>query len=54
MIYDKELLAIVKSFKTWRPELASLDPKRLVKVYTNHKNLKHFMMIKQLNQQQVQ
>ena len=25
MIYDKELLAIVKSFKTWRPELTSID-----------------------------
>ena len=26
MIYDKELLAIVRSFKTWRPELASVSP----------------------------
>ena len=25
MIYDKELLAIVKSFETWRPELASVN-----------------------------
>ena len=49
MIYNKELLAIVKSFETWRPKLASVDPKRPVKVYTDHKNLKHFMTIKQLN-----
>ena len=49
MIYDKEPLAIVKSFKTWRPELASIDPKKPVKVYTNHKNLEHFITAKQLN-----
>ena len=49
IIYDKELLAIVKSFKTWRPELASVDLKRPVKVYTDHKNLEHFMTTKQLN-----
>ena len=32
MIYDKELLAIVKSFETWWPELASVDLKRPMKV----------------------
>ena len=52
MIYDKELLAIVKNFETWRLELASVDPERPVKVYTDHKNLEHFMMTKQLNQWQ--
>ena len=49
MIYNKELLAIVKSFEMWRPKLASVDPKRPVKVYTNYKNLEHFMTTKQLN-----
>ena len=49
MIYNKELLAIVKSFEMWRPELASMDPKKPVKVYTDYKNLKHFMNTKQLN-----
>ena len=49
MIYDKELLAIVKSFKTWRPELTNVDPERPVKVYTDHKNLEYFMTMKQLN-----
>ena len=49
MIYDKELLAIVKSFKIWRPELASVDPNRPVKVYTDHKNLEYFITTKQLN-----
>ena len=50
MIYDKELLAIVKSFEMWRPELISVD--QLIKVYIDHKNLKHFMTIKQLNRRQ--
>ena len=52
IIYDKELLTIVKSFKTWRSELASVNPDRPVKVYTDYKNLEHFMTTKQLNQQQ--
>ena len=50
IIYDKELLAIVKSFETWRPELASISPpNQLVKVLTDHRNLEHFMTTKQLN-----
>ena len=49
MIYNKELLVIVKSFKMWRPELASVDLKKPVKMYIDHKNLKHFMTTKQLN-----
>ena len=50
MIYDKKLLAIVKSFETWRPELASISrPNQPVKVFTDHRNLKHFMTTKQLN-----
>ena len=47
MIYDKELLAIVKSFETWRPELASVNEP--VKVLTDHQNLEVFMTTKQLN-----
>ena len=50
MIYDKELLAIVKSFETWRPELASVNEP--VKVLTDHRNLEHFMTTKQLNRRQ--
>ena len=49
MIYNKELLAIVKSFKMWRPELASVDSKRHMKMYIDHKYLEHFMTTKQLN-----
>jgi reverse transcriptase-like protein/integrase-like protein len=52
MIYDKELLAIIRSFETWRPELASVDPENPVKVYTDHRNLEHFMTTKQLNRRQ--
>ena len=52
MIYDKELLAIVKSFETWRPELASVSEKQPMKVLTDHRNLEHFMTTKQLNRQQ--
>ena len=50
MIYDKELLAIVKSFESWRPELASVN--KPVKVLTDHWNLEHFMTTKQLNRRQ--
>ena len=47
MIYDKKLLAIIKAFKIWKPELASVSEP--VKVLTDHKNLEHFMTTKQLN-----
>ena len=49
MIYDKELLAIIKSFKTWRPKLASVSLDQPVKVLTDHQNLEVFMITKQLN-----
>ena len=52
MIYDKKLLAIVKSFETWRPKLASVSPDQPVKVLTDHQNLEVFMTTKQLNCQQ--
>ena len=52
MIYDKKLLAIGKSFEVWRPEIASAAPDKPVKVYTDHKNLEHFMTTKQLNRRQ--
>jgi hypothetical protein len=50
-IYNKELLAIVKYFKQWRPELkGSLFP---IYVLTDHKNLQYFITIKQLTQCQI-
>ena len=44
MIYDKKLLEIVKSFETWRRELASVND--TVKVLTDHQNLEVFMTTK--------
>jgi hypothetical protein len=52
MIYDKELLAIIRSFETWRPEATSVAPENPVKVFTDHKNLEYFMTTKQLNRRQ--
>ncbi|KAK9416117.1 putative Reverse transcriptase [Seiridium unicorne] len=50
-IYDKELLAIVKAFEEWRPELQGTE--QPVEVITDHKNLQHFATTKLLNQRQV-
>lgn len=49
-IYDKELLAIVKCFEQWRPELQSVN--KPVKVLTDHKSLEYFMTTKKLNRRQ--
>ena len=50
-IYDKELLAIVRSFETWRSELqGSAFP---IRVLTDHRNLEYFMTTKQLTRRQV-
>jgi hypothetical protein len=51
-IYDKELLAIVRAFEEWRPELAGLDSDDPTRVITDHRNLQWFMSTKQLNQRQ--
>lgn len=49
-IYDKELLAIVRAFEEWRPELeASPVP---IEVSSDHKNLVYFMKSKVLNRRQ--
>ena len=50
-IYDKELLAIVKALEEWRPELAGVQSS--FEIITDHKNLKTFLIAKQLNQRQV-
>src|SRR5207244_11981327 len=49
-IYDKELLAIVRCFEEWRAELEGLS--HSIKVLSNHKNLKYFILIKLLNRRQ--
>jgi hypothetical protein len=50
-IYDKELLAIIKSLEEWRPELqGTTDPFEII---TDHKNLEFFTTTKALSQRQV-
>ena len=51
-IYDKELLAIVRAFEEWRPELASTDPNEAVQVLSDHRSLEYFMTTKELNRRQ--
>jgi hypothetical protein len=49
-IYDKELMAIVRAFEEWRPELQSvINP---ICVLSNHKNLEYFTTTKLLNRRQ--
>jgi hypothetical protein len=46
-IYDKELLAIVRCFEQWRPELeGAAHP---IQVLSDHKNLQYFATTKQLS-----
>jgi len=49
-IHDKELLAIVDAFKTWRVHLEGVQHK--VTVYSDHKNLTAFTTTKALNRRQ--
>ena len=46
-IYDKELLAIIRCFEQWRPELEATGV--LIKVIIDHKNLEYFMTTKKLS-----
>jgi hypothetical protein len=49
-IYDKELLAIVRCFEQWRPELeGAAFP---IRVLSDHKNLQYFTTTKQLSHRQ--
>ena len=48
-IYNKELLAIIKAFEEYRPKLTSYNDDMPVKVLTNYKNLKYFIITKRLN-----
>ena len=50
-IHDKELMAIVEAFRTWRQYLSGA--RHPVKVYTDHKNLAQFTTTKTLNKRQV-
>jgi hypothetical protein len=50
-IYNKELLAIIKSLEEWRPELQGSQEE--FEIITDHKNLEYFTTTKALNQRQV-
>ena len=49
-IYDKELLAIIRCFEQWRPELEATGVP--IKVITDHKSLEYFMTTKKLSRRQ--
>ncbi|CAE7222323.1 RNA-directed DNA polymerase [Pyrenophora teres f. teres] len=49
-IYDKELLAIVRAFEEWRPELAGAAD--TVEVLTDHRGLEYFRSKRHLNRRQ--
>jgi hypothetical protein len=49
-IYDKELMAIVRAFEEWRPELQSVE--NPIKVLSDYKNLEYFTTTKLLNRRQ--
>ena len=49
-IYDKELLAIIRCLKHWRPELECTEIP--IKIFTDHKNLEYFMTTKELTRRQ--
>ncbi len=51
-IYDKKLLVIVRCFEQWRFELLFIESNVFVKILIDHKNLKYFMFMKQLNRKQ--
>jgi len=46
-IHDKEMLAIIHALEEWRHFLEGAT--HPVEIWTNHKNLKYFMMAKKLN-----
>jgi hypothetical protein len=43
-IYNKELLAVIRAFEEWRPELE--DAGHRISVITNYKNLEYFITTK--------
>ena len=46
-IYDKEMLAIVRTLKEFDSELRGLQE---FKVYSNHKNLEYFITVRKLTE----
>jgi hypothetical protein len=49
-MYDKELMAMVRAFEEWHPELQSvINP---IRVLSDYKNFEYFTMTKLLNRHQ--
>jgi hypothetical protein len=48
-IYNKKMLAIVRSLDQWRPELQ--DTTKKIQIFINYKVLKYFITTKQLTGQ---
>jgi hypothetical protein len=46
-IYDKELMAIIRAFEEWYPQLQSII--NTIHVLSDHRNLEYFIMTKLLN-----
>ncbi len=46
-IYDKEMLAIIRSLEEWDVELQSLKE---FEVYLDYKNLEYFMIVQKLTE----
>ncbi len=49
-IYDKQMLIIIQYLKKWDAELWSMSS---FQIYTDHKNLKYFITVKKLTEQQI-
>ena len=49
-IHDKEMLAIIRALEEWRHFLEGAPDK--FEIWTDHKNLEHFMSAKKLNHRQ--
>ncbi len=49
-IYDEEMLIIIQCLKEWDAELRSVSS---FQIHTDHKNLKYFMTVKKLTEQQM-
>ena len=45
-IYDKELLAIIRAFEEWYPELTRTSIEDPIYVLSNYKNLEYFITSK--------
>jgi RNase H-like domain found in reverse transcriptase len=49
-IYDKEILAIIRSLEEWDAELRSVSK---FKIRSDHKNLEYFMSVQKLTERQM-